>query len=283
MDQEQQTKPVDATEQQPSTQQPQRRVYKLKRDPHDARDLKFSGVLDELWRTIVPPPKFDIMTDTPAGAPAILNQLEIGSCACNEISNALKHCLEVQKAQKVFQPSRLALYYWGRQLDGSPTDEDTGITLRSGFKAVAKFGAIDEMNWPYNIDKYTEAPPANLTAKALVHTKGFKYVSVPQSLTTIKKVIASGFPVVIGIQAYESLESDAVTKTGVIPMPDKADEQCLGGHAVALYGYDDKTRTFVMMNSWGTDVGQKGWFTIPYDYVLDKDLASDFWVAKFFV
>ena len=40
-----------------------------------------------------------------------------------------------------------------------------------------------------------------------------------------------------------------------------------GSHAIALWGYDDNTRTFVFRNSWGTNWGTKGYGHMPYEYV----------------
>jgi C1A family cysteine protease len=57
-------------------------------------------------------------------------------------------------------------------------------------------------------------------------------------------------------------------------------EQVLGGHAVICCGYDDVAKRFRVANSWGTGWGQKGFFTIPYDYFLNSDLASDFWTLR---
>ena len=52
----------------------------------------------------------------------------------------------------------------------------------------------------------------------------------------------------------------------------------LGGHAIVIVGYDEEKRLFTFRNSWGEDWGDKGYGYLPYDYVCDKDLASDFWV-----
>jgi len=30
-------------------------------------------------------------------------------------------------------------------------------------------------------------------------------------------------------------------------------------------------------NSWGEGWGQKGYFTIPYDYLANRNLSDDFW------
>ena len=46
-------------------------------------------------------------------------------------------------------------------------------------------------------------------------------------------------------------------------------------------GYDDSQSRFIVRNSWDTDWGMKGYFTMPYDY-LDpaKNLADDFWTIR---
>ena len=76
---------------------------------------------------------------------------------------------------------------------------------------------------------------------------------------------------------YESFESQAVAKTGTVPMP-KAKEKMLGGHAILLVGYT--STVFRFRNSWGTSWGKGGYATLPKAYVLNPDLASDFWTIR---
>jgi len=49
---------------------------------------------------------------------------------------------------------------------------------------------------------------------------------------------------------YQSFESDAVAKSGDVPMPGPS-EKIMGGHAVVAVGYDDSTQRFIVRNSWG--------------------------------
>jgi C1A family cysteine protease len=78
---------------------------------------------------------------------------------------------------------------------------------------------------------------------------------------------------------YESFESDGVAHTGVAQLPE-ATESALGGHAVMAVGYDDSSNRFLVRNSWGAQWGMGGYFTIPYAYLTDDDLADDFWTIR---
>ena len=106
-----------------------------------------------------------------------------------------------------------------------------------------------------------------------------QYQRVTQVLLQMKGCLASGFPFVYGFTVYESFESDAVAKTGVVPMPAPT-EKVLGGHAVVAVGYDDSTQRFIVRNSWGPGWGMGGYFTIPYAYLTDSNLADDFWTVR---
>jgi C1A family cysteine protease len=104
------------------------------------------------------------------------------------------------------------------------------------------------------------------------------YQRVVQDLDHLRACLAGGFPFVFGFSVYESFESAAVARTGRVPMP-KPKEQLIGGHAVVAVGYDTRTRSFIVRNSWGADWGLQGYFTIPFDYLLDANLADDFWTV----
>jgi C1A family cysteine protease len=91
--------------------------------------------------------------------------------------------------------------------------------------------------------------------------------------------LANGFPFVFGFTVYESFESAEVARTGDAPLP-AAGETVLGGHAVLAVGYDDAAARFTVRNSWGPHWGNGGYFTLPYAYLTDRGLASDFWTIS---
>jgi C1A family cysteine protease len=149
--------------------------------------------------------------------------------------------------------------------------------IRDGIKTLVKQGVCAEKKWPYVITKFDKKPSAACYADAAGH-EVVAYARI-QTLQDMRTCLADGYPFVFGFTVYESFESAQVAKTGVVPMP-KAKEKVLGGHAVLAVGYNDAQKRFLVRNSWGTGWGMKGYFTIPYDYVADRNLADDFWTIR---
>jgi C1A family cysteine protease len=42
-------------------------------------------------------------------------------------------------------------------------------------------------------------------------------------------------------------------------------------------GYDDFKKVFIVRNSWGDKLADKGYYYIPYDYITNEELCDDFW------
>ena len=213
--------------------------------------------------------------------PAPLDQGALGSCASNAASNSLRRLLH-KAGLREWQPSRLYMYYNTRvNIEGAPAGQDTGVCIRDICKAVTKYHACEETVWPYDIAKFSVPPPLKAYQNANLHA-GLVYQSVAGSLDVLRATLAAGNPIIAGIRIFDSFLTASVANTGVVPMPDPLKEACAGGHAVLICGYDDSKRTFLALNSWGSRWGMGGYFTLPYSYLIDPNLAWDMWVFTFF-
>ena len=225
------------------------------------------------------PPKKKLPTraDLRKLCPPVYDQGQLGSCTANAIGAAVEFGLLKQNKTQDFMPSRLFIYYNERVIEHS-INSDNGAMIRDGIKTVNKQGVCPEKHWPYDINRFAEKPSPSCYIEALNH-QVLSYQRVSRNILQMKGCLADGFPFVFGFTVYESFESATVTKTGKLNMPKKNESQA-GGHAVLAVGFDDKTRRFIVRNSWGTDWGQHGYFTMPYDYLLEENLSDDFWTIR---
>ena len=239
-------------------------------DRPDHRDLLYAAIAR-------PPKKMPASVDLRPQCSPVEDQGQLGSCTANALVGNLE-LLEKKGGRAVTDLSRLFVYYNERVLEGT-INEDAGAFLRDGIKVLVKQGVCTEKNWPYNIARFANKPPAACYQQALDHqvTSYHRILTVPQ----MKMCLAEGYPFVFGFTVYESFESANVARTGQVDLP-KPSEQAVGGHAVMAAGYDDATRRFLIRNSWAADWGLHGYFTMPYDYLADRNLSDDFWTIRAF-
>jgi C1A family cysteine protease len=224
--------------------------------------------------------KLPPVADLRSKCPKVYDQGQLGSCTGNAIAAAIEFDLAKQRVKKVFTPSRLFIYYNERVIEHT-VGQDSGAQIRDGIKSVNKLGAPPETLWPYsdsNPGPFSDRPATTVFKEAAKH-QVVSYQRVARSLPQMKGCLASGYPFVLGFSVYESFETPAVTKSGDAPMPSSSERQ-LGGHAVLAVGYDDRSQRFLLRNSWGPRWGKKGYFTLPYAYLLDESLSDDFWTIR---
>jgi C1A family cysteine protease len=215
--------------------------------------------------------------DLTPNCPAVYDQGQLGSCTANGIAAAIEFDQMKQALADIFTPSRLFIYYNERVIEGT-VGTDSGAQIRDGIKSISQKGACHEDLWPYDITQFTTQPPDAAYADGLKHV-AVAYQRVAQDLTQMKGCLADGYPFVFGFSVYHSFESQEVAQSGHAPMP-AADEQLLGGHCVAAVGYDDANQWVKCRNSWGTGWGMQGYFTLPYAYLTQSNLSSDFWTIR---
>jgi C1A family cysteine protease len=253
----------------PTPKKSLKRGYGWQPDLPDHRDHVFAAPRATVAAL---PPKADLRK----ACPAVYDQGQLGSCTANAIAAAIEFDLLKQKLTD-FMPSRLFIYYNERVMEHTVAS-DAGAQIRDGIKSVGKQGVCPESEWPYVISQFAVKPPPKAYADASKN-KALSYQAVARDLAQMKGCLAAGYPFVLGFTVYTAFESPQVAKTGVLNMP-ATGESVLGGHAVLAVGYDDPSQRFIVRNSWGTGWGMKGYFTMPYAYLLTENLSSDFWTIR---
>jgi C1A family cysteine protease len=240
--------------------------YGWKRDLPDHRDFRYT----------LAPVKVPASVDLRPKCPPVQDQGQLGSCTANAIAGHLDFNRKKQ-GEAFMTPSRLFIYYNERQDDGT-VKEDAGSSIRESVKAVANYGAVRERYWKYDISKFANKPTDPLYKQAIKY-EALTYLSVPRTVSVIQNCLAAGYPLVIGFTVYESFEN--IGSDGMMPMP-AASEAVLGGHAVMVVGYKQINGHlhYICRNSWGRSWGDKGYFYMPFEYLLNPDYADDFWTLR---
>lgn len=252
-------------------------------DKKDQRDRRYSAVHRGAGRQI--PEKVDLSPMLPP----CFNQLKTSSCGPHSASALMCHLT----ATKI-PYSRLQIYWGVRAIEGD-IDEDSGVECRDLFRVLQVTGAAPEYFWPFDPANLFFEPPDEVYEEAGKTT--IDTYSRLDGQVDYLRCLADGFPFVLGFTAFDTLDSDEVAKSGVLPMPLKGDEE-MGGHAVLAVGYDTdffKNPAFLasglspgqvsgvalkIRNSWGPEWGLKGHFWMPIEYAESDVNGGDAWTAR---
>jgi C1A family cysteine protease len=246
-----------------------KRGYGWKPDLPDIRDYQYAAPHDVL--KAIPP-----VTDLRPNCGPIRDQGPLGSCTGFAATNAFWFDLLKQQLQS-FEPSALFVYYNERVMQHT-VQSDSGASIRESIKTLVQQGVCSTSDWPYNVNQFAVQPSQQAYMDAQKN-KATLYQRVPLNLNVMRACIASGYGFAAGITVYSSFESAQVASTGIVPIPGTG-ESVLGGHAIFICGYDDTKQVFYAENSWGTSWGMQGFFSIPYGYLANPQLASDFWTLR---
>jgi C1A family cysteine protease len=206
----------------------------------------------------------------------VYSQKSLNSCSANAIAAAVEFDLMKEKQERVIFPSRLFLFYNSRAMERTERS-DNGVYIRDAIKALARHGDCPESLWPYVEKKFATRPPKKCYEKALKY-RAVKYYRIHRNLDDLRACLVSGYPFVFGFSAHEKFR-DVVKKSGRLEMPSPR-EGVIGKHAVLAVGYEDADRRLIVRNSWGPKFGLGGYFTMPYEYILNEELSADFWTIR---
>jgi Papain family cysteine protease len=210
--------------------------------------------------------------------PAIWDQGATGSCTGHGTARALMFA-RAKQGLPFLDLSRLFPYYNARVAEGTQ-GQDSGAVIADVIAASQRLGDCPYIDLPTEVSLVTVPPTQTAIAAAIQHkaltaTRVWGADSAGLAYHVKHCISQLGLPVVFGFTVYQSFESDAVAKSGIVPMPGQ-NEQVLGGHCVVAVGYNDETQMVECDNSWGDGWGIGGTFQMPYAYIFDSDMADDF-------
>jgi C1A family cysteine protease len=230
-------------------------------------------------------PKAATLPNATTMLPPIRDQGDQGSCTGHSTRTAVQYKRAAEKKASLELSPRF-IYFNARVIEGT-VNQDAGAMIRDVIKGVNKLGVASEKLCPYS-DKVLTQRPTSQAYKEALDDQVLKYERVQQNHDYVAHCIVSGNPIVIGMTVYESMMSDQVANNGLLPMP-TADDGVDGGHAICVVAYDDTMSILgqkggvLIANSWGQEWGCKGpngtrgYFWMPWRYLLDTDLVDDLW------
>lgn len=216
--------------------------------------------------------------------PPRFDQGQEGSCTANSVNGELRALHRQAGVAPDADFSRQLTYALERIEQGTRLTVDSGSSIAESVEVLAKYGAALEKDWAYTKANFSRKPTKTILAEAARFkiSGSTPVVNDPIAFKSALFHLLKG--VLIGFTVYDSFESDAVAKTGLMPLP-KRGEKVLGGHAVRIIGWNDHLEAvgckgfYLVVNSWGEGWGDPhypGCFWMPYDFIHKKKLADDF-------
>lgn len=274
-----------------------------KPSPPDPRNYQFPALAG-----IVPEAALPTKVDTRPRQMPIYNQDILGSCTAFAFGRAyrysrrLKHGWPVPKKYPWGQTNRfqgqveidpklpgpedfdisfLAQYAWSRDKDGD-FNADAGAAPSSALWVLRNKGACAWHNDPYDVLQWDAHPNALCVSNAANHKIDSYHQLTIGVRAQIKQALASDRIPCVGMTVYPSFEEAGyqISAKGRIPLPDPTTELPLGGHMLAIAGYDDSLYggSYIVPNSWGTGWGDFGYCYMPYAMLEDPKQVADLWV-----
>jgi len=228
-------------------------------DPATYAGFNFSSPHSAVFGAPAAAPSLPTHIDLSANFPVPGNQGTQSSCVGWATAYALKSYQEkvemdwaLNTPEHLFSPS--FIYNQIKQPGGgSLPNEALDLAVHSGVATLATM--------PYINSDDQSQPSAEAIAEA-GHYKASSWAALG-TVQDIKATLANRNPVVIGITVYPQLQQ----LQGVNSVYNNYSGSSLGGHAITIVGYDDERfgGAFKVINSWGTDWGDNGYFWLPYN------------------
>jgi hypothetical protein len=204
----------------------------------------------------------------------ILDQGSAEQC----VGAALAQGCQVQLSAEGMKPTlpSAGFIWWNSRLKHGDEELNVGTYIYTGVEVASELGLPPDADWPISEMSWNFAKrPASIAYTHAFDAKlDVKMYGVGQSRDEVRAAVGIG-PVIFG-----TMVSRAFTELGPhsdpVKPPDGAD--IAGGHAMTIVGYDEWG--VKVPQTWGTGVGNAGWYYLSWDYVL-SDLTSEIVVVRY--
>jgi len=205
--------------------------------------------------------------------PKVTNQGEIGSCVGWSSGYGAFTIMRAKEegwtdVNKITKNAFSALFIYNQVKIG---DCYQGSLFSSALKLLKKQGDCLSTEFDYPKDDCSRKPSSSVKALAEDNPYEVKdYFTLFKSTQSAKEKIhqtkvslSEDKPVIIGMMIRENFKDLALGEK--YWSPNKGNTTSAGGHAMVVVGYNDGRGAFEVMNSWGTEWGDKGFFWLKYE------------------
>jgi hypothetical protein len=189
-----------------------------------------------------------------AACPPVGNQGNLGSCTAWATAyglasyvNGKTNSISPTAANNQASPSDM----YAKLLSEAGSNCGSGTVIQRAMNILVKRGVGSNAALPYSAS--TCATPSSASTFRI---KSFQAIKASDSIM-LKRELASGKVLAFGARVTEdiySIKSNTYFATGAN----------IGGHAMLLVGYDDNRNAWRVMNSWGPNWGDGGFFWFDY-------------------
>ncbi len=181
-----------------------------------------------------------------------------------------------QRSDPRFQFSPAFLYH---KVNGG---KDEGSIMRNIFDVLGKEGCATLAEMPYNVEDFTSPPSAAATARAANYKSrsvGCLFTAGKVDVEALKTYLAEvKQPFVVSVLIFSDFPKvgQKIDKDFVYDLTVPAIKgNLVGGHAIAIVGYDDDKKAFRMVNSWGPGWADGGFLWLSEAFL--KEWAMEGW------
>lgn len=145
------------------------------------------------------------------------------------------------------------------------------VSFEKIFSVALNYGCVKLKDLPYNEKDFCHEPGKELISKASKNKIKELYICNTITPEVFKSVICEGYPIIIGTAIDNGFVESGMNYSSSEPYiwKEYKKEICLdvGYHAMVITGYDDSTKAFKVLNSYGKNWGNNGYVWISYSFI----------------